>query len=114
MLLQVCCNLATMTHPLFEKQPVPYALSPKVSNPRSMEAALEAAVEVLSKVRAHLHAPARMYNMPAGVQHSSMQRYHKRQDLVDCQNLHLNALTGSCMLTAYCGVATSALAVFCK
>ncbi len=50
-LVQVCCNLATMTHPLFDKQPVPYALSPKVSNPRSMEAALEAAFEMLSKVR---------------------------------------------------------------
>ena len=49
-LVQVCCNLATMTHPLFDKQPVPYALSPKVSNPRSMEAALETAVDMLSKV----------------------------------------------------------------
>ena len=50
-LAQVCCNLATMTHPLFDKQPVPYALSPKVSNPRSMEAALEVAVDMLSKAR---------------------------------------------------------------
>ena len=51
MLLQVCCNLATMTHPLFDKQPVPYALFPKVSNPRSIEAALGTAVDMLSKVR---------------------------------------------------------------
>ena len=48
--VQVCCNLATMTHPLFERQPVPYALSPKTSNPRSLDAAVSAAAEMLSKV----------------------------------------------------------------
>ena len=48
--MQVCCNLATMTHPLFERQPVPYALSPKTSNPRSLDAAVSAAAEMLSKV----------------------------------------------------------------
>lgn len=48
--MQVCCNLATMTHPLFERQPVPYALSPKTSNPRSLDAAVNAAAEMLSKV----------------------------------------------------------------
>ena len=47
---QVCCNLATMTHPLFDKQPVPYALSPKTSNPKSLAAAVDAAVSMLSKV----------------------------------------------------------------
>ena len=55
--MQVCCNLAAMTHPLFNKQPVPYALSPKVSNPRSMEASLEAAVDMLSKVRTPCMCP---------------------------------------------------------
>ncbi|CAK0787699.1 hypothetical protein CVIRNUC_010921 [Coccomyxa viridis] len=48
-LIQVCCNLATMTHPLFDKQPVPYALSPKTSNPKSLAAAVDAAVSMLSK-----------------------------------------------------------------
>ena len=49
---QVCCNLATMTHPLFDKQPVPYALSPKTSNPKSLDAAVDAAVSMLRKVSA--------------------------------------------------------------
>ena len=59
-LVQVCCNLAAMTHPLFNKQPVPYALSPKVSNPRSMEAALEAAMDMLSKVWTSCMCPSQL------------------------------------------------------
>ncbi len=39
-----------MTHPLFERQPVPYALSPKTSNPKSLKAVVDAAVEMLSNV----------------------------------------------------------------
>lgn len=46
--LSVSCNLAGNTHPSFAKTPVPYSLVPKSSNPRSLEAALEAAAKFLN------------------------------------------------------------------
>jgi hypothetical protein len=54
MRLQVCSNMAAQTSPLFARQPVPYSLTPKVSNQRSLEAAVKAAAELLNKVVALL------------------------------------------------------------
>ena len=31
-LIQVACNMASLTHPLFEKQPVPFSLTGKTTN----------------------------------------------------------------------------------
>ncbi|PRW44348.1 pyruvate decarboxylase 4 [Chlorella sorokiniana] len=43
----VCCNLAGLHHPSFDSSPIPYSLSTKQSNPRSLEAAVEAAAAFL-------------------------------------------------------------------
>ncbi|KAI3428523.1 hypothetical protein D9Q98_007346 [Chlorella vulgaris] len=43
----ICCNLAGMHHPSFDRSPIPYQLSSKQSNQRSLEAAVDAAVEFL-------------------------------------------------------------------
>ena len=42
--------MATETSPLFSAQPVPYSLSSHVTNPRSLEAAVDAAAEFLNQV----------------------------------------------------------------
>lgn len=44
----ICCNLAALPHPSFSRAPSPYILSPKTSNPTSLKAAVDAAVEFLS------------------------------------------------------------------
>lgn len=36
-----------MHHPSFDSSPIPYAISPKQSNPRTLEAAVEAAAAFL-------------------------------------------------------------------
>ena len=46
--ISICCNLAGATHPTFEST-VPFALSPKVTNPASLKAAVKAAAEFLNK-----------------------------------------------------------------
>ncbi|EFJ12919.1 hypothetical protein SELMODRAFT_157772 [Selaginella moellendorffii] len=46
--ISVCCNLAGLEHPTFSKEPVPYALSPRMSNYQSLEAAVTAAAEFLN------------------------------------------------------------------
>jgi pyruvate decarboxylase len=46
--ISVACNLASLPHPTFSKAPVPYALTPKLSNEASMEAAVSAAAEFLN------------------------------------------------------------------
>lgn len=43
----VACNLAGLHHPSFDSSPIPYALTPKHSNPRTLEAAVEAAAAFL-------------------------------------------------------------------
>lgn len=48
--VQVCSNMATERSPLFSEQPVPYSLSSHITNPRSLEAAVEAAADFLNKV----------------------------------------------------------------
>ncbi|KAK9816456.1 hypothetical protein WJX72_000539 [[Myrmecia] bisecta] len=47
--ISICCNLAGLPHPSFEPDPIPYWISYKESNPRSRDAAVEAAAEMLNK-----------------------------------------------------------------
>lgn len=47
--ISVSCNLASLPHPTFSGEPVPYALSPRLSNSLSLEAAVEAAAEFLNR-----------------------------------------------------------------
>ncbi|XP_042424246.1 pyruvate decarboxylase 1-like [Zingiber officinale] len=47
--ISVSCNLSGIPHPTFSGDPVPFFLSPKLSNQMNLEAAVEAAVEFLNK-----------------------------------------------------------------
>ncbi|KAL5072916.1 hypothetical protein RYX36_011900 [Vicia faba] len=47
--ISISCNLAGIPHPSFSRQPVPFSLSPKLSNQMELEAAVEAAAEFLNK-----------------------------------------------------------------
>ncbi|CAA3009034.1 pyruvate decarboxylase 1 [Olea europaea subsp. europaea] len=47
--ISVSCNLPAIPHPTFSREPVPFMLSPKVSNKMGLEAAVEAAAEFLNK-----------------------------------------------------------------
>ncbi|KAL5072918.1 hypothetical protein RYX36_011902 [Vicia faba] len=47
--ISISCNLAGIPHPTFSRQPVPFSLSPKLSNEIGLEAAVEAAAEFLNK-----------------------------------------------------------------
>jgi pyruvate decarboxylase len=46
--VSIACNLAGLRHPTFEREPVPYSLAPPHTNPTSLAAAVETAVELLS------------------------------------------------------------------
>eukprot|EP00252_Welwitschia_mirabilis_P023118 TRINITY_DN6464_c0_g1_i1.p1 TRINITY_DN6464_c0_g1~~TRINITY_DN6464_c0_g1_i1.p1 ORF type:complete len:592 (-),score=59.43 TRINITY_DN6464_c0_g1_i1:298-2073(-) len=46
--ISVSCNLAGIPHPTFARYPVPYSLSPVISNPLSLEAAVNAAADFLN------------------------------------------------------------------
>ncbi|KAL3694458.1 hypothetical protein R1sor_008109 [Riccia sorocarpa] len=46
--ISVSCNLAGVPHPSFSRIPIPYALPHKLSNPKSLEAAVEHAAEFLN------------------------------------------------------------------
>eukprot|EP01018_Ginkgo_biloba_P000682 Gb_36229 [translate_table: standard] len=46
--ISISCNLPGIRHPTFSLEPVPYCLSPRLSNPRSLEAAVETAAEFLN------------------------------------------------------------------
>ncbi|CAM6114831.1 unnamed protein product [Calypogeia fissa] len=46
--ISVSCNLANVSHPSFIRDPVPYYMSKKVSNPMSVEAAVESAAKFLN------------------------------------------------------------------
>lgn len=47
--ISICCNLAGSAHPSFAGDPVPFALTPKVTNERSLEAAVKYASDFLNK-----------------------------------------------------------------
>ncbi|XP_011019081.1 PREDICTED: pyruvate decarboxylase 2-like [Populus euphratica] len=47
--ISVSCNLSAIPHPGFSREPVPFSLSPKMSNELGLEAAVEAAAEFLNK-----------------------------------------------------------------
>ncbi|XP_023750267.1 pyruvate decarboxylase 1 [Lactuca sativa] len=47
--ISISCNLPTISHPTFSREPVPFTLSPKLSNQMGLEAAIEAAAEFLNK-----------------------------------------------------------------
>ncbi|DBA80991.1 TPA: Pyruvate decarboxylase 3 [Trebouxia sp. C0005] len=47
--ISVCCNLAGEVHPSFAGDPVPFGLAPKVTNERSLDAAVKYASEFMNK-----------------------------------------------------------------
>ncbi|XP_065853273.1 pyruvate decarboxylase 2 [Euphorbia lathyris] len=46
--LSISCNLAAVPHPTFSRDPVPFSLSPRLSNKLGLEAAVEAAADFLN------------------------------------------------------------------
>ncbi|CAL5420362.1 unnamed protein product [Camellia sinensis] len=47
--ISVSCNLPAIPHPTFSREPVPFSISPRLSNQMGLEAAVEAAAEFLNK-----------------------------------------------------------------
>ncbi|KAK9714588.1 hypothetical protein RND81_06G105900 [Saponaria officinalis] len=47
--ISISCNLPGIPHPTFAREPVPYFLSPKLSNQLGLEAAVEATADFLNK-----------------------------------------------------------------
>ncbi|KAL3753592.1 hypothetical protein ACJRO7_000922 [Eucalyptus globulus] len=47
--ISISCNLPAIPHPTFSQGPVPFALSPKLTNQMELEAAVEAAAEFLNE-----------------------------------------------------------------
>ncbi|KAJ3682847.1 hypothetical protein LUZ60_013074 [Juncus effusus] len=47
--ISISCNLPAIPHPTFSREPVPFFLSPKLSNQMGLEAAVEATLEILNK-----------------------------------------------------------------
>ncbi|WOK95834.1 pyruvate decarboxylase 1 [Canna indica] len=47
--ISISCNLPGIPHPTFSRDPVPFFLSPKLSNQMGLEAAVEAAAQFLNK-----------------------------------------------------------------
>ncbi|KAL9234014.1 hypothetical protein vseg_008936 [Gypsophila vaccaria] len=47
--ISISCNLPGIPHPTFAREPVPYFLSPKLSNQLGLEAAVDATAEFLNK-----------------------------------------------------------------
>lgn len=47
--ISIGCNLAGLPHPTFSKEPVPYAIAQRLSNAKSLEAAVDMAAEFLNK-----------------------------------------------------------------
>ncbi|CAL5351526.1 unnamed protein product [Camellia sinensis] len=47
--ISVSCNLPAIPYPTFSREPVPFSISPRLSNQMDLEAAVEAAVEFLNK-----------------------------------------------------------------
>nr|CAD1817547.1 unnamed protein product [Ananas comosus var. bracteatus] len=48
--ISISCNLPGIPHPTFSREPVPFFLTPRLSNQMGLEAAVEAAAEFLNKV----------------------------------------------------------------
>ncbi|KAI8557074.1 hypothetical protein RHMOL_Rhmol05G0306300 [Rhododendron molle] len=49
--ISVSCNLPAISHPSFSRKPVPFSLSPRLSNPAGLEAAVQLAAEFLNKAK---------------------------------------------------------------
>ncbi|XP_031496501.1 pyruvate decarboxylase 1-like [Nymphaea colorata] len=47
--ISISCNLPSIPHPTFSREPVPYFLAPKVTNQKGLEFAVEATAEFLNK-----------------------------------------------------------------
>ncbi|KAF4379071.1 hypothetical protein F8388_022158 [Cannabis sativa] len=47
--ISISCNLPGIPHPTFSREPVPFSLSPRLSNKMGLDAAVEAAAEFLNK-----------------------------------------------------------------
>ncbi|KAG5550610.1 hypothetical protein RHGRI_015530 [Rhododendron griersonianum] len=47
--ISVSCNLPAISHPTFSREPVPFSLSPRLSNKMGLEAAVEVAAKFLNK-----------------------------------------------------------------
>ncbi|XP_030475080.2 pyruvate decarboxylase 1-like [Syzygium oleosum] len=47
--ISISCNLAAIPHPTFSRKPIPFSISPTLSNQMVLEAAVEAAAEFLNK-----------------------------------------------------------------
>ncbi|XP_055807624.1 pyruvate decarboxylase 1-like [Solanum dulcamara] len=47
--ISISCNLPGIPHPTFSREPVPFCISPRLSNKMGLEAAVEAAAEFLNK-----------------------------------------------------------------
>ncbi|CAN0927602.1 Pyruvate decarboxylase 1, partial [Linum grandiflorum] len=47
--ISISCNLPAIPHPTFIRDPVPFSISPVVSNQKGLEAAVEAAAEFMNK-----------------------------------------------------------------
>ncbi|CAM8924595.1 unnamed protein product [Rhodiola kirilowii] len=47
--ISISCNLPAIPHPTFSRDPVPFVLTPRLSNKLGLEAAVEAAAEFLNK-----------------------------------------------------------------
>ncbi|KAE8099168.1 hypothetical protein FH972_017172 [Carpinus fangiana] len=47
--ISISCNLPGIPHPTFSREPVPFSLSPRLTNEMGLEAAVEATVEFLNK-----------------------------------------------------------------
>ncbi|XP_021744739.1 pyruvate decarboxylase 2-like [Chenopodium quinoa] len=47
--ISIGCNLPAIPHPTFSREPVPFSLSPRLSNPMGLHAAVEAAADFLNK-----------------------------------------------------------------
>ncbi|XP_074270518.1 pyruvate decarboxylase 2-like [Silene latifolia] len=47
--ISISCNLPAIPHPTFSREPVPFSISPRMSNQLGLEAAVEAAAEFLNK-----------------------------------------------------------------
>ncbi|XP_073284128.1 pyruvate decarboxylase 1-like [Primulina huaijiensis] len=47
--ISISCNLPGISHPTFARDPIPFSLSPRLSNKRGLEAAVDAAAAFLNK-----------------------------------------------------------------
>lgn len=47
--ISIACNLPAIPHPTFSREPVPFSISPRLSNPMGLEAAVAAAADFLNK-----------------------------------------------------------------